>query len=78
MCAIRKYPWHTQDGIILDKRGLQNAQINTQLTQKMYDNCVKKLTKGKAPGPDNIPNEIIKTLPPHMPKSYVLIFSTLL
>ena len=63
MCAIRKYPWHTQDGLILDKRGPQGAQISTQFTRAIYDKCVKRLTKGKAPGPDNIPNDIIKTLP---------------
>ena len=64
MCAIRKYPCQIQEDIILDKRGPQNAQINTQFIQEIYDNRVKMLTKGKAPGLDNIPNDIlIKVLP---------------
>ena len=64
VCSIRKYPWHTQDGIMLDKRGPPSPQITPQFTRATYDKCVKRLTKGKAPGPDNIPNDIIKTLPP--------------
>ena len=64
LCAIRKYPWHTQDGLILDKRGPRRPQITAQFTRAIYDKCVKRLTKGKAPGPDNISNDTIKTLPP--------------
>ena len=63
MCAIRKYPWYTQDGIILEKKGPQGTQITTQFIRATYDKCVKRLTKRKAPGPDNIPNDIIKILP---------------
>ena len=74
MCAVRKYPWHTQDGIILEKRGPQGTQITTQFTRTTYDKCVKRLTKGKAPGPDNIPNDIIKTLPPQCHDLMYLFF----
>jgi hypothetical protein len=74
MCAIRKYPWHTQDGIILEKRGPQGTQITTQFTRTTYDKCVKRLTKGKAPGPDNIPNDIIKILPPQCHDLMYLFF----
>ena len=63
MCAIRKYPWHTHQGIILEKRGPPNTQLGKQFNREVYDNCLKRLTKGKAPGPDNIPNDIIKSLP---------------
>jgi hypothetical protein len=73
-CAIRKYPWHTQDGIILEKKGIHGAQITTQFTRTTYDKCVKRLTKGKAPGPDNIPNDIIKTLPPQCHDLMYLFF----
>ena len=74
MCAIRKYPWHIQDGIILEKRGPQGTQITTQFTRTTYDKCVKRLTKGKAPGPDNIPNDIIKSLPPQCHDLIYLFF----
>ena len=74
LCVIRKYPWHTQDGLILDKRGPPSAKITTQFTRATYDRCVKRLTKGKAPGPDNIPNDIIKTLPPQCHDLIFLFF----
>ena len=64
MCAIRKYPWYIYNGIIFDKRGPHNTLISIQFTQEIYDKCVKRLTREKAPGPDNIPNHIIKILPP--------------
>ena len=53
---------HTHQGIILDKRGPSNTQIGKQFNREIYDSCLKRLTKGKAPGPNNIPNDIIKTL----------------
>ena len=74
MCVIRKYPWHTEDGLTLDKRRSQNAQISTQFTREIYDNCVKRLTKCKASGPDNISNDIIKTLPPQCQDLMFLFF----
>ena len=74
MCAIRKYPWHSQDGIILDKRGPHNSQIGTKFNKEIYDNCVKRLPKGKTPGPDNIPNDIIKILPTQCQNLIFLFF----
>lgn len=32
MCVVGKYPWHTEDGLTLEKRGPPNTQINTQFT----------------------------------------------
>ena len=64
ICAVRKYPWHSQQGFILDKRGPPNAQISQQFTREIYDSCIKRLTRGKIHGPDNIPNDILKVLPP--------------
>jgi hypothetical protein len=58
----------------LDKRGPHNPQISPQFTREIYDNCVKKLTKDKIPGPDNIPNDIIKILPPNCQTLIFLFF----
>lgn len=63
MCTIRKYHWHTQNGIILDRRGHPNTQISNQFTWEVYDNCLRRLTRAKVARPDNIPNDIIKILP---------------
>ena len=63
LCAVRKYPWHLHQGIILEKKGNSNTQISNHFTREVYDCCIKRLTKGKTPGPDNIPNDIIKALP---------------
>ena len=73
-CAVRKYPWHTQQGFILEKRGHPNAHISKQFTREIYDSCLKRLTKGKAPGPDNIPNDILKILPPQWQDLLFLFF----
>ena len=63
LCAVRKYPWHSQQWIIFEKRGNHNIHISTQFTREVYDCCIKHLTKGKTLGPDDIPNDIIKALP---------------
>lgn len=73
-CAISKYLWHTQNDILLDKRGHHTTSISTQFTRAIYDNCVKRLTKGKASGPDNIPNDILKALPPQCQDLIFLFF----
>ena len=73
-CAIRKYPWHTHDGIILEKKRPHTASISTQFTRDIYDNCVKRLTIGKAHCPDNIPNDILKALPPQCQDLIFLFF----
>lgn len=55
-CIIHKYPWHTHQGFILDK-------ISNQFTREIHDNCIKWLTRGKTPSPNNIANNIFKALP---------------
>ena len=67
-------PIHCFRYILLEKRGPQGTQITTQFTRTTYNKCVKRLTKGKAPGPDNIPNDIIKTLPPQCHALIYLFF----
>lgn len=59
MCTTRKYHWHTHQGIILEKMPLNRNQF----IKEIYNNCTKRPTKDKAPGPNNIPNDIIKALP---------------
>jgi hypothetical protein len=73
-CEIRKYPWHTHNGIILDKRGPHTTSISTQFTRAIYDNYIKRLTRGKTPVPDNIPNDILKALPPQCQDLIFLFF----
>jgi hypothetical protein len=63
-CAARQYPWHDLDGFTLEKRGTPSIPATTLFSREIYDECVSRLTKGKATGPDYIPNEIIKTLQP--------------
>ena len=41
----------------------KKAQLGTQFNWEVFDGCIKRLTNGKAPGPDNIPNDILKLLP---------------
>ena len=41
-----------------------NPKMSENLSQEMFDNCLKKLARGKIPGPDNIPNEILKAFHP--------------
>ena len=55
---------YANNGIILETRGLQNTFISTQFTREIYDKCVKRLTRRRTPRPDNIPNNIIKIIPP--------------
>ena len=56
------------------KRGPPNTQITHQFTREIYDSCIKRLTRGKAPGPDNIPNDILKALPPQWQDLLFLFF----
>ena len=60
--------------MILEKRGHPNTQISNKFTREVYDACIKRLTRGKAPGPDNIPNDIIKALPSQWHNMLFLFF----
>jgi hypothetical protein len=61
-CLIRQYPWHETNGFILEKRGKPRTPTREYFTKEVYDLALKNLSNNKAPGPDNIPNEIIKNL----------------
>jgi hypothetical protein len=45
------------------KRGDTNASIANTFDKNTYDLCLKNLGNNKAPGPDNIPNSILKNMP---------------
>jgi hypothetical protein len=50
----------TGGGTALDK------DLAHKLTEALYTGCVKRLANGKAPGPDDIPNELLKHMPPQL------------
>jgi len=62
-CAVRQYPWHNLDGFILDKRGTPETPLHQYLNKETYDVCLKHLANNKAPGPNAIPNIILKNMP---------------
>jgi hypothetical protein len=62
VCGVRQYPWHDLNGFVLEKRGEINASIANTFDRTTYDLCLKYLRNNKAPGPDNIPNSILKNM----------------
>ena len=73
-CAVRQYPWHDLDGYIIDKRGEPQTPLHTYFDQETYDFCLKNLSNNKAPGPDRIPNSILKNIPLRFHKLLFLFF----
>jgi hypothetical protein len=63
VCGVRQYPWHDLNRFTLEKRGDTNAFIANTFDRNTYDLCLKNLGNNKAPGPDNIPNSILKNMP---------------
>jgi hypothetical protein len=59
-CEVRQYPWHDLDGFVLEKCGDIHASIGNTFDRSTYDLCFKYLGYNKAPGPENIPNSILK------------------
>jgi hypothetical protein len=74
VCSVRQYPWHDLDGFILEKRGNTNASIANTFNKNTYDLCLKNLGNNKAPGPDNIPNAILKNMPIQFHNLLYLLF----
>jgi hypothetical protein len=62
-CSVRQYPWHNLDGFIIDKRGTPQNPLHTLFDRETYDICLKYLANNKTPGPDKIPNVILKNMP---------------
>ena len=73
-CGVRQYPWHDLNGYTIDKRGEPQTPLHTYFDQTTYDLCLKNLSNNKAPGPDKIPNSILKNMPPRFHKLLFLFF----
>ena len=71
-CSVRQYPWHDFDGFIIERRGEPQIPLHQYFDQATYDLCLKNLGNNKAPGPDKIPNSILKNMPPRFHR---LLFS---
>jgi hypothetical protein len=74
ICGVRQYPWHDLDGYIIEKRGDSHIPLHTYFDHEIYNLCLKNITSGKTPGPDTIPNSILKNLPPNFYHMLYLFF----
>ena len=74
ICGVRQYPWHDLEGLVLDKRGDPQTPLHTYFDRATYDICLKNLANNKAPGPDKIPNTILKNMPEDFHKLLFLFF----
>jgi hypothetical protein len=59
---------------VLEKQGDIHASISNTFDRATYDLCLKNLGNNKAPGPDNIPNSILKNMPNQFHDLLLLIF----
>jgi hypothetical protein len=73
-CGVRQYPWHDLDGLILEKRGNPLDTIANTFDKNTYNICLRYLGNNKAPGPNNIPNSILKNMPKQFNKVLYLFF----
>jgi hypothetical protein len=71
--AARDYPWEragADDRFTLENKatchGRRPWTLEKIRDEAMFFDCCKRLSNGKAPGPDTIPNEILKMLPPEV------------
>jgi hypothetical protein len=74
VCGVRQYPWHDLNGFVLEKCGDPHASISNAFDRITYDICLKYLGNNKAPGPDNIPNSILKNMPSQFHDLLFLLF----
>jgi hypothetical protein len=74
VCGVRQYPWHDLNGFVLEKRGDTHASISNTFDKITYNLCLKYLGNNKAPGPDNIPNSILKNMPNQFHDLLFLLF----
>ena len=71
--SIHTYPWErakAQDKFTLQTQAQGEPQLHglqSSISDKAgFTKCIRSLSNGKMPGPDEIPNEIIKASPPIM------------
>jgi exonuclease III len=74
VCGVRQYLWQDLNGFVLEKRGTTNASIANTFDRNTYDLCLRNLGNNKAPGPDNIPNSILKNMPTQFHNLLYLFF----
>ena len=59
--AVRDYPWE-KDGMRLAKKG-DTSPMMQAYSKELYYEHVRKLPTHKAPGPDEVPNEVLRLMP---------------
>ena len=74
-CQVRQYLWHDINEFILQKRGNTTTTLSSLFSRETYDLCVKHLSKNKTPGPDQIPNSILKNMPTRFHNMLFLLFT---
>ena len=77
LAILKKFPWHDFDGFCLELRGQPNTPLTTLFNREIYDLCLRSLPSSKSPGPDEIPNEVIKTLLPEHHDALYQLFTFL-
>ena len=87
--ATRQYPWqqagapdpfHLATDATTSAAGPRRWLLQHMRDELMFFDCCKQLSNGKAPGPDQVPNEIIKMLPAdvkkHIHKLFIVMWAT--
>ena len=75
VCRVRQYSQHDLNGFILEKRDDDtNVSIANTFDKKTYNLCLKYLGNNKAPGPNNMPNFILKNMPTQFHNLLYLVF----
>ena len=59
----------------MDKRGTPKTPLHKYFDRTTYDMCLKNLASNKTPGPDKIPNIILKNMPECFHNILFLLFS---
>ena len=74
-CWCPPMPMANKWRFIVEKQTfLQETHIASSFTKVIYDTCLKNLSKSKSPGPDGIPNNILKALPNNFHDMMYLFF----
>jgi hypothetical protein len=73
-------PWEhpdNPDNFTIESRGDPSLTFSDMITRDTFDKTLNSLGTGKAPGPDGIPNEILKFLPPETRSALFSLLSLL-